>query len=221
MACQWEQGLGWLPKPPGRGYLSVSVRATSLPYLRVLLAGSVASYVFNDPLVPSLGASGAIFGLVGAMIVLGRRMRMPLGWVVDRYGVKWPYAICFALWCFATLAIGLVDTLAGLICLRLIVGAAEAVVVPASWRWMRTHFEEGQSGTAVGIFMFGTKIGPALGAPLAAWLIVHFDWRAMFFIVGSAGSATRFSAKLSAASVRPSATRSLAAESGAPRTSLE
>ena len=114
-------------------------------------------------------------------------LQVPLGWVVDRYGVKWPYAICFCLWCIATAAIGLVGTLAGLVALRLMVGAAEAVVVPASWRWMRTHFEEEQSGTAVGIFMFGTKIGPALGAPLAAWLIVHADWRAMFFVIGAAG----------------------------------
>jgi len=24
-------------------------------------------------------------------------MQMPMGWVVDRYGVKWPYTVCFFL----------------------------------------------------------------------------------------------------------------------------
>lgn len=114
-------------------------------------------------------------------------LQVPLGWVVDRYGVKWPYAICFALWCAATAGTGLVGGLAGLIAIRLIVGAAEAMVVPASWRWMRENFAEGRSGTAVGIFMLGTKIGPAIGAPLAALLIVKVDWRAMFWLVGAAG----------------------------------
>ena len=52
-------------------------------YLVSLVAGTTASYVFNSPLTPSLGASGAIFGVVGAMIVLGKRLRMPLGWVVS------------------------------------------------------------------------------------------------------------------------------------------
>ena len=35
-------------------------------------------------------------------------MQMPMGWVVDRYGVKWPYAICFLLWCIATAVTGMV-----------------------------------------------------------------------------------------------------------------
>lgn len=114
-------------------------------------------------------------------------MQIPLGWVVDRYGVKSPYAICFALWCVATAATGFAEGLASLIVLRLFVGAAEAIVVPASWRWLRHNFVETQSGTAVGIYMLGSKIGPAIGAPLAAWIIIHADWRVMFLVLGLAG----------------------------------
>ena len=33
----------------------------------------------------------------------------------------------------------------------------------------------------------GNKIGTALGAPLAAWLIILYDWRAMFVITGLLG----------------------------------
>jgi len=114
-------------------------------------------------------------------------LQVPLGWVVDRYGVKWPYAVCFALWCVASAATGLTTTLAGLVAVRLLIGAAEAIVVPASWRWLRNNFAEAQNGTAVGIYMFGTKIGPAIGAPLAAWLILRSDWRTMFLVTGAAG----------------------------------
>lgn len=113
--------------------------------------------------------------------------QIPMGWVVDRFGVKWPYAICFAVWCLASAAIGLMPALWGLILMRLIVGAAEAVVVPATYRWIRNNFHPNDSGTAVGFYMLGSKFGPAIGAPLAAWLIVTFDWRLMFFITGFAG----------------------------------
>jgi membrane associated rhomboid family serine protease len=44
-------------------------------YLVAALGGSVASYVFSDPRTVSVGASGAIFGLMGALIVAGRRLR--------------------------------------------------------------------------------------------------------------------------------------------------
>src|SRR5258706_13868018 len=33
----------------------------------------------------------------------------------------------------------------------------------------------------------GNKFGPAIGAPVAAWLIVHYDWRMMFFVTGAVG----------------------------------
>jgi predicted MFS family arabinose efflux permease len=35
--------------------------------------------------------------------------------------------------------------------------------------------------------MTGTKLGPAVGAPLAAWLIVRYDWRMMFVLIGLGG----------------------------------
>ena len=144
-------------------------------------------------------------------------LQVPLGWVVDRYGVKWPYTICFAAWCLASAAIGLASTLEALIALRLIVGAAEAVVVPASWRWLRTNFDERQNGTAVGIYMLGTKFGPAIGAPLAAWLIVQSDWRAMFLLTGLAGLVWLVPWLLMVANDRPRRTAGETVQAGAPR----
>ncbi|TNE67811.1 MAG: MFS transporter [Alphaproteobacteria bacterium] len=114
-------------------------------------------------------------------------VQIPMGWLVDRYGVKKPYTICFVLWCAATALTGFMTAFAGLVIMRIIVGAAEAVVMPASYRWIRNNFNEGQSGTAVGIFAMGNKLGPALGAPVAAWLIVHQSWQMMFIVTGLVG----------------------------------
>lgn len=113
--------------------------------------------------------------------------QVPMGWVVDRLGVKRPYAVSFLIWCIASAMTGLVTTLIGLVLMRLIVGAAEAIVVPATYRWIRDNFKEEQSGTAVGLYMLGSKAGPALGAPIAAWLIVAYDWKVMFLVTGIAG----------------------------------
>lgn len=44
-------------------------------YVVAALGGSVASYLFSDIRTVSVGASGAIFGLMGALLVAGRRLR--------------------------------------------------------------------------------------------------------------------------------------------------
>ncbi len=114
-------------------------------------------------------------------------LQIPAGWVVDRYGVKLPYAVSFLFWCIASALTAFTGTLASLYVLRVLVGAGEAVVAPASYRWIRVNFEEKERGLAIGLYMTGTKIGPAIAAPLAAWLVLHSDWRAMFLIVGAGG----------------------------------
>ncbi len=114
-------------------------------------------------------------------------LQMPMGWLVDRYGVKWPYSICFLLWCLAAAATGLVTTLSALILVRLLIGVAEAVVVPATYRYLANNFDETRRGTALGIYSIGGKMGPALGAPIAAWLIAISSWKAMFVVTGLAG----------------------------------
>ena len=114
-------------------------------------------------------------------------LQIPAGWVVDRYGVKFPYAIGFLFWCLASGATAFAGSLGALYVLRVLIGAGESVVAPASYRWIRFHFEERRRGLALGLYMTGTKIGPAIGAPLAAWLAAKYDWRAMFLILGLGG----------------------------------
>ena len=51
-------------------------------YILAALGGGVASYAFSDIRTVSVGASGAIFGLMGALIVAGRRLRYDITQVV-------------------------------------------------------------------------------------------------------------------------------------------
>jgi MFS family permease len=87
----------------------------------------------------------------------------------------------------ASAATSFTRTIPQLFSLRVLLGAGEAIVAPASYRWIRYNFEEKQRGLAVGLYMAGTKIGPAIGAPLAAWLIMVYDWRFMFLAIGLGG----------------------------------
>jgi len=53
-----------------------------------LLGGSVASFVFSPILQPSIGASGAIFGLMGAYVIVGRQVGVQLNAILVLIGIN-------------------------------------------------------------------------------------------------------------------------------------
>lgn len=114
-------------------------------------------------------------------------LQIPAGWLVDRYGVRRVYAIGFFFWTLVSAITGFISGISELIAVRLLLGAGESVGAPASLRWIRWNCPEQERGLAVGIYMAGTKIGAAIGVPIAAFLITALDWRAMFFICGVSG----------------------------------
>jgi MFS family permease len=114
-------------------------------------------------------------------------LQIPAGWLVDRYGVRRVYAIGFFFWTLVSAMTGFVNNVYQLVTLRLLLGAGESVGAPASLRWIRWNCPEQERGLAVGIYMAGTKIGAAIGVPIAAFLITALNWQSMFFICGASG----------------------------------
>jgi MFS family permease len=110
--------------------------------------------------------------------------QIPAGMLTDRYGVRIPYAISFTLWSLVSAATAFADTFTQLVLFRLLLGVGEAIITPASMRWITTNIPERSRGLAVGILFAGSKFGPAIGAWLCAALIQAFGFRAMFAILG-------------------------------------
>jgi MFS family permease len=149
---------------------------------------SISSALADPEFVREFALSSVDRGWVNAAFFWSYAVfQIPMGYVADRYGVKWPYALCFALWCIATALMGAVTALSSLVIMRLVIGAAEAIVIPASYRWIRNNFDESRNGLAVGLLAMGNKFGPAVGAPVGAWIIVHYSWQHMFVITGMVG----------------------------------
>jgi MFS family permease len=110
--------------------------------------------------------------------------QIPAGMLVDRYGVRALYTAGIVLWSVASAFTVLISGLWALVATRLVVGLGESVVTSSSLRYIREHYDEKERGFAVGVYMTGTKIGPAVGLPLAAWLVATQGWQAMFLIMG-------------------------------------
>lgn len=57
-------------------------------YVLSALGGAVTSYIFSRPGDVSIGASGAVFGLMGALVVAGQRLRYDIRLVLILLGIN-------------------------------------------------------------------------------------------------------------------------------------
>lgn len=106
------------------------------------------------------------------------------GWLVDRYDVKWVYAIGFLVWSLSTAAMGILSGFWIFFALRLLLGVGESVAYPATSRLLAANYAEEQRGFANALIDAGTKLGPALSTLLGGLVIAHYGWRALFLVVG-------------------------------------
>ncbi len=111
-------------------------------------------------------------------------LQIPAGWLVDRYGVKWPFAIGFFWWSILSATTAWATGLWQLFAIRFALGVGESMITPAGMRWIRLNVAENQRGLFIGIFMASAKAGPAVGTLIAGFLLGSAGWRSMFLIIG-------------------------------------
>lgn len=111
-------------------------------------------------------------------------LQAPAGWIVDRYSVKRLFAVAVAIWGVVTASTAIATAVWQLVALRLLLGVSEALLTPASMRWIRMNCHEEQRGIAIGLVMAGTKVGPAVGAWLSTLLVSLYGWQQMFVLLG-------------------------------------
>ena len=111
-------------------------------------------------------------------------LQIPAGWLVDRYGVKWPFAIGFLGWSVLSATTAWATSLWQLFAIRFALGVGESMITPAGMRWIRLNVAENQRGLFIGIYMAAAKAGPAVGTLVAGYLLGQSGWRSMFLIIG-------------------------------------
>lgn len=114
-------------------------------------------------------------------------MQVPGGWLVDKVSPRILYPVAIALWSLATIGLGFVGSVAGLIGLRLLVGALEAPSYPINSRVVTTWFPERERATAVGFYTSGQFVGLAFLSPVLYALQNAFGWQMVFLVTGGVG----------------------------------
>jgi MFS family permease len=113
--------------------------------------------------------------------------QLPLGIIIDRLGSKISLGAALLTWSVAQSVSGLVNSFAGFIGLRIVLGVGEAPMFPSAAKALSEWFEAEKRGTPTGIVLSSTCIGPCLAPPLLTLFMINFGWRGMFVITGLIG----------------------------------
>ena len=157
-------------------------------------------------------------GLLGSLFLWGYALGSPLaGVLADGWSRRALVVWSLALWSGVTALMGAANGFLALVLLRLGLGLAECLYLPAATALLADHHGPETRGRAMSIHSLGLNFGVVIGGACAGYLAEHFGWRAGFWVLGLVGIALALAAKYFVAD-GPAAIASAAA--AAPRASL-
>lgn len=109
------------------------------------------------------------------------------GRLVDRYGTRICLTAFVAIWSLATILAGLSQTFPQLVATRVVLGAAEAGLLPCTIIALVTWFPREKLATVYAIKNPLQALGPILSPPVIAGIALAFGWRWAFIVPGAIG----------------------------------
>ncbi len=141
--------------------------------------------VSHEALYTSFGISNITFGyLSGAYNWTYMVCQLPIGVLLDRFGVRKVGLISTLLWSAASFAAAVSQSIHGLFGARLLLGVGEAPTFPANAKAIGYWFPPEERGLATAIFDAAAKFSSALGVPLLGLMLLKAGWRWSFAITG-------------------------------------
>jgi MFS transporter, ACS family, D-galactonate transporter len=145
---------------------------------------SIAAPLLKDELHISATQLGT---LLSAFFYTYGLLQIPAGWLVDRFDVKWVFAVGFFIWSAATAVTSALHGFLALLMIRIVLGVGESVAFPACGKILGVHFAESRRGFANAIVVSGLALGPAIGILIGGNVVGRFGWRPFFLVLGLVG----------------------------------
>lgn len=136
-------------------------------------------------LIVSFGISDVAFGyLAGAYNITYCLCQLPIGVILDRFGVRRVGRVGAFLWSLATFAAAVTPSLGGLFGARFLLGVGEAPTFPASAKAVGYWFPPRERSLATALFDGMAKFASVIGVPLVGYVLIKTSWRWSFALTG-------------------------------------
>jgi MFS transporter, ACS family, D-galactonate transporter len=142
--------------------------------------------VSHGALYTAFGISDVAFGYLSAAYNLSYALcQLPVGVVLDRFGVGRVQRIGIFIWSMASFAGAIALNLTGFFGARLLLGVGEAPTFPANAKAIGVWFPSNERSFATSLTDAAAKAASAIGVPLLGILLLRVGWRWSFAATGA------------------------------------
>jgi ACS family D-galactonate transporter-like MFS transporter len=139
----------------------------------------------HGALITAFGISDVAFGyLSGAYNITYWFCQLPIGVILDKFGVRRVGRVGTGLWSVATFGGALAPSLAALFGARFLLGVGEAPTFPASAKAVGRWFPPHERGLPTALFDSAAKLSSVIGIPLVGLVLIRAGWRWGFAVTG-------------------------------------
>src|SRR5271156_6513415 len=141
--------------------------------------------VAHVALITTFAISNVQFGYLSAAYNWTYALcQLPVGVVLDKFGVRRVGRISSFLWSVASFAAAITPNLGGFFAARLLLGIGEAPTFPSNAKAIGYWFPAKERSSATSIFDGSAKFASAIGVPLIGMLLLRIGWRWSFAATG-------------------------------------
>jgi MFS transporter, ACS family, D-galactonate transporter len=141
--------------------------------------------VSHEALYTTFGISTVTFGyLSGAYNWTYAMCQLPVGVLLDKFGIKRVGRISTFLWSIASFGAAVTPGLGGFFAARFLLGIGEAPTFPANAKAIGYWFPSSERSFATSLFDGAAKFSSAIGVPLIGMLLLTVGWRWSFAATG-------------------------------------
>ena len=141
--------------------------------------------VSHEALIASFGISNVAFGyLSGAYNWTYAACQLPIGVLLDKFGVRRIGRLSTFLWSVASFAAAAAPSVPALFGARFLLGVGEASTFPANAKAVGLWFPARLRGFSTAIFDAGAKFSSVVGVPLLGIALLKIGWRWSFALTG-------------------------------------
>lgn len=170
---------------------SSSVQIRKLPLVAVMIFGSFIAILNQTLLVTAVPSIMYDFGISAntaqwlvTIFMLVNGIMIPItAFLIETFSTRKLFMFAMGGFALGTLLCAIAPNYSVLVIGRIVQAAGAGVMMPLVQTVFFIIFPKEKRGTAMGLFGLVISFAPAIGPVLSGWVVDHFSWRILFYMV--------------------------------------